>query len=235
MNAMITQLDIHTHKRYLLKVLLAISRDRILSRNLVFKWGTALLLFYGLDRFSTDLDFDLIDSHTSGEEVLERLKKVLQGFGKTKDLQIKRYTIFGLLSYGEIDYNIKIEINRRGLSWDYNAKNILWIEMNVMNREDISANKFFTLLARKQMANRDIYDVWFILENDYEINKKLLEEKTGISFQQYIEKMLVLLEWLWNNYNILDGLGLVLNEKRKNFVKNNLLQEVIFLLKAHIV
>ncbi len=71
MSAVISKLDEQKHKRILLKILLDFSRDPILSRNLVFKWWTALLIFYWLDRFSTDLDFDLINSDLDEKDILK--------------------------------------------------------------------------------------------------------------------------------------------------------------------
>ncbi len=48
----------NAEKDYLLELLLfALSDDR---RSLAFKGGTALYKFYNLNRFSEDLDFDLV-------------------------------------------------------------------------------------------------------------------------------------------------------------------------------
>lgn len=231
---MITKLDIWIHKQYLLRILLEFSRDPILSRNLAFKWWTALLLFYWLDRFSTDLDFDLIKSDLSEDDILERIQNILKKLWNLKEIYNKRYTIFALLSYGELDYNIKIEINKRWLSWKYSRKNLLWIELNVLDLKDMCANKFLALLGRNKLANRDIYDIFFILDNWFEINKELLEEKSSITFSEYINKCISLLEWLPKNYNILDWLWLTLNEEKKDFVKKRLITETIFLLKSMI-
>jgi hypothetical protein len=44
-----------------------------------------------------------------------------------------------------------------------------------LNIDYITANKFLALLSRDKLANRDIYDVWFILKNNLEINSKHIE------------------------------------------------------------
>ena len=54
-------LDIATHKTVLFQILKDIYADTTLSPFLGFKGGTAALMFYGLNRFSVDLDFDLLD------------------------------------------------------------------------------------------------------------------------------------------------------------------------------
>lgn len=44
----------------MMQVLLAAFRHSELSKLLAFKGGTSLMLFHGLTRFSTDLDFHTI-------------------------------------------------------------------------------------------------------------------------------------------------------------------------------
>jgi len=230
---MIARLDSSRHKSYLLKILLDVSRDPVLSKNLVFKGWTAFLLLYGLDRFSTDLDFDLVDTNIPEKDILDRVGKILSKYGEVKELIIKRYTIFGLVSYGGIDHNIKFEINRRWLTGGYHTKSLLGIDFLVMDRADMCANKFLALLGRNKLANRDIYDVHFIIEQGFEINKERIEQQTGMNFRQYIEKMIIFLEWLGTKYNIPDGLWLVLDDDRKKWIKEHLIRETIFLLRTY--
>jgi hypothetical protein len=46
-----------------------------------------------------------------------------------------------------------------------------------------------------------------------------------------LQKILQKLEWLPKNYKILDGLGELLDEKQKTFMKNKLLSELIGIIK----
>ena len=54
-------MDTNKHRYYMMQVLLAIFRHPKLSSLLAFKGGTSLLIFHDLTRFSTDLDFNLLD------------------------------------------------------------------------------------------------------------------------------------------------------------------------------
>jgi len=54
-------LNASIHKNILLQILADIYSDNTIGPFLGFKGGTAAYLFYGLDRFSVDLDFDLLD------------------------------------------------------------------------------------------------------------------------------------------------------------------------------
>ncbi|MDR1987559.1 MAG: nucleotidyl transferase AbiEii/AbiGii toxin family protein [Candidatus Peribacteria bacterium] len=50
------------------------------------------------------------------------------------------------------------------------------MELNTLDLEYATANKFFALTDRNKLANRDIYDIWFILKNNLPINKEYLSE-----------------------------------------------------------
>lgn len=54
-------LNVPEHKNILLQILKDIYSDTTISPFLGFKGGTAAYMFYDLDRFSVDLDFDLLD------------------------------------------------------------------------------------------------------------------------------------------------------------------------------
>jgi len=55
-----SMLDKNKHREIMYSILRDIfSSD--LGKYLAFKGGTACYFFHGLDRFSTDLDFDLVD------------------------------------------------------------------------------------------------------------------------------------------------------------------------------
>ncbi len=131
MSAVITKLDTQKHKFILMNLLLDISKNNILKESLVFKWWTALFLLYGLDRFSTDLDFDLVWS-TKKETLLDEIKNIASRYWIIKDSFIKRNTIFLLLSYSDIEHNIKIEISTRWVSGKYSFKNFMWIKLQVL-------------------------------------------------------------------------------------------------------
>lgn len=231
MTAVIARLDKQKHKLILMSILLDISKDELLKNNLVFKWWTSLFLLYNLDRFSTDLDFDLIWD-IKKEEILKKLEDIGKKYSIIKDRFVKRNTIFLLLSYWEIEHNVKIEISTRWVSWKYDFKNFMWIKLKVLDIDYICANKFIALTNRNKIANRDIYDINFILKNHLEINKIHIENITWKSFENYIRFMIDFLQKLWDKYNILDWLWTTLDEKQKIYAKNNLLNETIFLLHS---
>jgi predicted nucleotidyltransferase component of viral defense system len=64
------------HKSILIKILKDIYSHPTIGPILGFKGGTAANLFYNLDRFSVDLDFDLLDT-TKEELVFKEIKSIL--------------------------------------------------------------------------------------------------------------------------------------------------------------
>jgi len=222
-------LDITTHKNILLQLLKDIYSDVTIGPILGFKGGTAVYLFYNLNRFSVDLDFDLLDEKKA-DYVFQRVQEIIKEYGIVKEARKKRYTLFFLISYGEKNRNIKIEVNLRDFGSRYEVKNYLGIAMKVMAKEDMFANKLVAMLERIGTTNRDIFDVWFFLKNNWQVNKEIVTKRTNMSFKTFLQKCVKLLTNT-NDQHILSGIGELLDTKQKIWVKSNLRKDTIFLLK----
>lgn len=221
--------DTARHKNILIKILKDIYTDTSIGPVLGFKGGTAACLYHGLSRESLDLDFDLLDE-AKEDYVFERMETIAKNYGKIKEHRKKRYSLFLLLSYEDEAPNIKIEINRREFGSRYEVKSYLGISMKVMIREDMFAHKLVAMYERMGEANRDIFDVWFFLNNDWPINKEIVEKRAGASFRDFLQKCIDALEKLPDR-GILAGMGELLDEKQKAWVRAKLRSEVIFQLK----
>lgn len=86
-------LNIAVHKDILLRILRDIYSDESMGPILGFKGGTAAYLFYGLDRFSVDLDFDLLDADKE-EYIFNQIKEIIREYGTIKDARAKRFNLF---------------------------------------------------------------------------------------------------------------------------------------------
>lgn len=222
-------LDIIAHKNILIRMLKDIYTDSAIGPLLGFKGGTAAYLFYGLSRFSVDLDFDLMKEGKEGY-IFERMEQILKNYGKIKTSRRKRFSLFFLLSYEDNAPNIKVEINRRSFGSRYELKSYLGISMLVMTREDMFAHKLVAMKERIGKANRDIFDVWFFLKNNWPVNKEIVEKRAGIPFGDFLKKCVQELEKI-SNRGILSGMGELLGEKQKIWAKANLKNDILFLLK----
>lgn len=222
-------LEIKRHRATLVRILKDIYTNISISSILGLKGGTACYLFYDLPRFSVDLDFDLLDLKKK-RFVFERIEGILKNHGKLKERRHKRQTLFFILSYRETAQNIKVEISKRSFGSSFKIKNYLGISMLVMKKEDISAHKLVALLERKKPANRDLFDLWFFLKKDWEVNKKMVERRTGVKFEDYLKKCIKFVEKI-NERHILAGMGELLDEETKKWAKKNLKKDLLFLLK----
>lgn len=225
-------LNVATHKNILLQILKDIYTNTTIGPILGFKGGTAAYLFYGLNRFSVDLDFDLLDE-VKADYVSKAIEDIIKEYGEIKEKRQKQNTIFFMLSYEEKAQNIKIEINLRNFGSKYEVKSYLGISMKVMVREDMFAHKIVAMLERIGKTNRDIYDVWFFLKHNWNIDKNIVEKRTGLTFKEFLEKCILSLEKT-SERNILSGIGELLDEKQKAWTKENLKKDVLFLLKLRL-
>lgn len=223
-------LDFPKHKKMLLQILKDIFSDTSISPYLGFKGGTAALMFYGLNRNSVDIDLDLLDE-SKEQEVFDKIQKIASHYGKIIDSRKKRFNLLTIISYDVKSQNIKIEVNRRNFGSQYELKTLLGISMTVMVKEDMFANKLMALYERIGKTSRDVYDVYFFAKNNWPINKKLVENRAEMSFDELVMKCIELLERM-NHRSILDGLGEMLTESQKDWARAKLQTETIFLLKA---
>lgn len=223
--------NINKHKFFLAQILKDIYSDIELANYLGFKGGTALMFFYDLPRFSVDLDFNLLDP-AKEKTVYEKVRKILLKYGKIFDEAMKFYGPVIVLDYGVGERKLKVEISNR--QWDnhYEIKNLLGIHMQVMVAPDMFAHKLCALLDRGEVTNRDIFDSWFFMQKQTPINKEIVETRMEMSLADYIGKCIDQLESM-NDRGILNGLGELMDEDMKKFVRTKLRTETISLLRFY--
>lgn len=220
------------------QILRDIYSNTSVSSLIGFKGGTCAYFFYGLTRFSVDLDFDLFSTDEATQKlVYEKIHSILGKYGSIKDNCIKRNTIFFLLSYGDADQNVKIEVNVRilipGIREHYEVKEYLGISMLVGKKDYLFASKLAALTTRSETAMRDIYDIWFFGTNHWDINAEVIKIRTGKTIKKYMADCILAVEAVKDN-EILQGLAELLpSEKEKMWVKTHLRKEVIFLLRNY--
>lgn len=216
-------MDLNKHRYYLVQVLLAIFRHPQLSQLLAFKGGTSLMLFHGLTRFSTDLDFNLIDASKS-EYVYNELHKLLLKFGTIDDEANKFYGPILVLNYGKGERMLKVEVSNREYPNHYEILTLLGTDIRVMTMPDMFAHKLCALGER--ITPRDIYDVWFFLQKQTEINAEIVQVRTNKSVSEYATQCAQQIR-SYSPRMLMQGLGeVLLDNASKNFVRKQLLDEM---------
>lgn len=224
--------DIDHHKSILVQILKEIYSEISIASLLGLKGGTAMSLFYSLPRFSVDLDFNLLDIKEK-DRIFKSLEDILKKFGEIKDEKEKQDTLFFLLSCEEKARNIKVEVSKRIFPDSYEAKNYLGISMLVLSKEDMFAHKLVALLERKSIANRDLFDLWFFMKNNWDVNKEMVKLRTGIDLKEYFKGCIKKVEKIDERY-ILQGLGEILDEKQKHWIRKNLKKDILFFLRFYL-
>lgn len=230
-------LDKEKHQLILGRILRDIYADASIAPLLGLKGGTCAYLFYNLPRFSVDLDFDLLaEGEDPRQTVFEKIDRIIEPYGAIKDRHIKRNTIFFLLSYGDADQNIKIEINTRkpfaNAKEHFELKEHLGISMLVGKKSYLFAGKLAALTSRGATAMRDVYDLWFFANNSWDIDETAIKIIMGKSAREQLADCVKVIEKIKDN-EILRGLGELISEKEKAWVKVKLKSETIFLLKNY--
>src|SRR3989338_10745852 len=103
--------------------------------------------------------------------------------------------------------------------------------MLVMVESGSYANKLMAMYEGVGKTSRDIFDVYYFEKKGWDINKTIVEDRSGMSFKDTLGKCIELLEKM-DNKHILDGLGELLTEPQKDWARAKLKEETIFLLKV---
>ena len=111
-------------------------------------------------------------------------------------------------------------------------KNYLGIPVLVMKKEDMIAGKLSALLTRRKFAARDLFDLLFFLKQGWEINEKVVKEKTNISLVKALNEAIKVVQKVPDN-KIMNGLGEVLDPKQKISIKENLKKDLIFQIRLY--
>lgn len=220
--------DINKHRLLLFQLLKDMFEDKELAASLGFKGGTALMFFYDLPRFSVDLDFNLLNPDKE-EQVYAKIRKLIMKYGTIHDEARKYYGILCVLDYGSGERKLKIEISNRNFGDRYEVKNLFGINMRVMVASDMFAHKLCALLDRSALTNRDVFDCWFFMKNKTPLNKSIVETRMGKPLDVYLQSCIDTLN-ATPDKGMLNGLGELMDETVKKFVRTKLRSETISLL-----
>lgn len=159
--------------------------------TLVFKGGTCLRKVHKLNRFSEDLDFNILKGKPKemlehGVKGLERtgIDAEISHFDDRKDVCLAKIRYSGPLyqgkplSMGSIQIDISKHKVHKTSAWSTVMENYADVgtySLKVMDPQEILAEKFRALVQREMP--RDLYDIWFLLNIGISLDTELLEQK----------------------------------------------------------
>lgn len=226
-------LDVAKHEYYLKRILREIVSQPKLGGQLVFKGGTCLYLFYGLDRFSVDLDFSLVPGGELAEEEMERI------LSRYLALDVGRFRQgeFGWLWQGSYKRGLRqmqVDVSKRQFPDTYEIKQFYGLSVRTLDQASLLAHKLCALLDRMQFQNRDLFDAHFMFERMFEVNQEIVKVRTGKGLGEYLRDLETYVMNEVDRGKILQGLGELVNESKKAWVKSHLVDELLAQLRMKV-
>lgn len=222
-------LDRNSHEIILKRILRDIYTHPTLRTALGFKGGTCLYLFYGLDRFSTDLDFNLIHD----TQITTNVRTIVTKHLTIENERSKQNTWFWLGGYEKGKQKIKIEISKRDYPDTYIPKQYYGLSMATMAPDCMFAHKLCAISDRKVVQPRDLYDAWFMFKNNFEIKEDIIIGRTGKSMKEYFTYLIAYIPKHISKNMVLAGLGELMDPSRKNWAKDHLINDLLYELNIH--
>ena len=189
-------------KDYLLNLMLKIISVNRLSNYIAFKGGTALYMFYGLDRFSEDLDFTYFGGKELHKEIDSYMDDIINDFGLSYRIRKEKGNmlikendmitgirselfiegpLFGIEKKGhkiKIDISLRNDLVLKPLPQTIVSKysDVGSITLYLLQINEMLAEKLCAIAERNKA--RDLYDAYFILKHKAaRFDKKLFDKK----------------------------------------------------------
>lgn len=217
------------HETVMKNILRDIYAHPQLQAQLSFKGGTCLYFFYGLPRFSTDLDFSLKFGVNVKEINPEFITEILKKYLTIEDQYDKYHTLYWSGSYEKNQHAIKVEINKREfLSDEYQENDFFGLTVSTFDLPTMFAHKLCAIMDRKKLVNRDLYDAWWLFKKFIPINEAVIKERTGKTLVEYLVAVKQFINERADSKHILQGLGELLSVSQKDWVRDHLLTELYF-------
>lgn len=222
------------HERREVQFLESIANDSVLATHLAFKGGTALRLVYLCDRYSDDLDFDLVREKEKPAGILSRLRSLAEKQTlEVTDAYVKRNTV--LLEVREKGWKrqLKIEVSLlpRSKKIQTVVKNIITpvypASVNVLTYplSVLLAGKMLAVLERPSPTPRDLYDLFWLLSRNVsedETYLRLAAQKKGFEDRRAIYTALLSNIEKYTDRQIATELGALLPPKQRQWTRSNL-------------
>ncbi|MDD5054824.1 MAG: nucleotidyl transferase AbiEii/AbiGii toxin family protein [Candidatus Peribacteraceae bacterium] len=228
------------HRAWLLRLLSAIADDRDLTEHLRFKGGTCAALRGLLDRFSVDLDFDLLTKE--GTPLVRRsLERIFSAIGltiKDQSAVVPQYFVRYDSPKG----------HRNTIAVDITVPPSAANTYEVVRFPDIDrfipchtiptmvAHKLVTPLDRfalhGSVAGRDIYDIHHFLFNGFPWNEAVIRERTGYSLAVFFRTLHDFIEKRVTQTIVDQDLNTLVTSEEFQRMRTRLKQETLSLIRA---
>lgn len=186
------------HKMQLYRLLTAIIDDERIATHLCFKGGTCAAMLGFLDRFSVDLDFDLL-----GKVDKKNLRPYFHQLFTDLDLRVKdesKTTLqFSLRYEAEPHQRNTIKLDALDQGFKANVCQPQYLPeidrfLNCQTIETMFANKLVAIVDRFErnnaIAGRDVYDIHHFFIKGYNYEAGVIRERRGVKVNKYLKELI---------------------------------------------
>jgi hypothetical protein len=206
-----------------------------LAHNLAFKGGTCAAMLGYLDRFSVDLDFDVLknaDTSILRQEFLQ----VFAFLDLTVTRELEKGLFFQLRYQSEPGRRNTLKVGANTLPVKANQYQVSYLSeidrlMTCQTLETMFANKLVAVADRydlhRSVAGRDIYDIHHFFVHGYSYHAPVIKERTGLDARDYIKKLSDFIKKLVTQTTINEDLNTILPYKRFQQIRKILIPETL--------
>lgn len=231
------------HKSHLHRLLMEILDKPRLAQSLAFKGGTCAAMLGYLDRFSVDLDFDLLrDADRPGlraafHEVFERLDYPVK-------VELDEQLFFQLRYPGRPGKRNTLKVSANSLVPKANEYRVQYFPeidrlANSQTIETMFANKLVAATDRYEqhgsVAGRDLYDLHHFFVQGYRYHEPVIRERTGMGTGEYFVELIEFIRKHVTQRRIDEDLNTLLAPKQFQRVRKILLPEVVAVLEGEVM
>ena len=226
------------HKSHLHRLLMEIVDQPLLAQSLAFKGGTCAAMLGYLDRFSIDLDFDVLKGADEAE-LRKGFHQVFDqsGFSLTQELtsvlffQLRYPSSPGKRNTLKVSAtNMQIKANNYRVQYFPEIDRLI----NSQTIETMFANKLVAITDRyaqhQTVAGRDLYDIHHFFVQGYTYHAAVIRERTGLEAAKYFGKLITFIKEHFTQTTINEDLNSLLPNQQFQEIRKILIPETLSLL-----
>jgi hypothetical protein len=185
------------HKSFLNRLLMEIADRPVLAHHLAFKGGSCASMLGYLDRFSVDLDFDVL-KNADETALRHEFQRAFDDLGLKVTGEYDSALFFQLCYPNAPGKRNTMKVSANNLLVKANQYKVQYFTeidrlMNSQTLETMVANKLVAVTDRYNLHNtiagRDIYDIHTFLVHGYGYLAPVIRERTGLGTRDYLGQL----------------------------------------------
>lgn len=227
------------HKSNINRLLMEIVDQPLTAQSLAFKGGTCASMLGYLDRFSIDLDFDVLKG-ADESELRKVFHQIFVGLGFNITLEFDKVLFFQLRYPSSPGKRSTLKVSASNIIVKANQYKVQYYPeidrlMNSQTIETMFANKLVAVTDRftqhNTVAGRDIYDIHHFFIQGYAYNGEVIKERTGLDPKEYFRKLIDFINKHVTQTIINEDLNSLLTNKQFQQVRKILIPETLAMLE----